>query len=1483
MGLKLQNVASRIVVLKFQEELAKRRQEVAARPTPAPVPTPRPMATPMPQENAITRGYYNAPPSGGGLLGAIGQGYSRLNRAATQGAANLTSLLGQKAEDFQNTVVIPNAYRAQLLSAGVLGTEGPPGTAGKSRLGAIREAIWPPSNAGSQGELAKIQQSWAQNPAGYRMGMETLFHPASYYAGPEALARLPEAIAFGPEFAGAYGLKTAAEAIPRMAELARPAVEAKVAELYPAVREAVVGGQRGSLGKLPEEVTGLTKAELAAPERDVMVATSASPFKFPDLNTLPEAEKVGWVMQELQRIGEGAEQTRLSQMGESVATFVNPEAAKGKTFLNTEVAQLRDNRIKGSFMAHHIEEYSRSNRKLFDIGPDNNVRTIPEELGLSRQYEDVMESPTLYREYLTPEQMTFAREQGAMFEELATWFENTTHEALGRTRGAEFYHPRIVTKIGDVKVTTPSDMLRRRIYPTMAEGKATAHEYAPDSAAVVGDAVRTMYNRGADAVFGREYASTIGKRPIDMIAPELLENATVRIEAEKATKALVAAKMKADYAAQQEIVVELQKDLARATKGRSADLKANRLVRQQTERELATAQRRLGLLRATQTGQREAGAATLTRRAAGQPDMAAINRRLTAADQDIAQLEGEIQYRRGRASVPSPNPKDAKRLTFLRQWKQDMQANLREWRTAGDATTKQIKAQFIQGDMAKWDANLSNLVAERDTLLAQVKSAAKVDIEGQAAVKQSIRSDLALERSRLRMMPKFSNAALLRNPDMLAARAASRRAIRMAQVAKGRVEGGRGLVKVTGRAGGGRFFPEDIARTIVERSGVRESPSGLRTAADYVFMPLRGAKTAFDLGVALIHGWNPLMVHPIKWGSAFRTAMDQIARNTAGKRAAWEKTNAGVIYELADNLFKVRGLRQEVGVQLPRVIEQLFSHPLNVGAVEIWKGAKNIYQITATPEDAAKMKQLADVLLKEMGTVRHGGGINEERALFAARFLRSLIGVAGDATKGGIRGTEARKIFRNMFTLAGAGTIVISELQGQDWTLDLRDVRAFTVRIGNQRVSLLGPWAPLFRAIAHVVTGDPAYLITRTLRSKLAPGLSNFVDFVSGEDFLGHEVNITKPETLVPYLASQAVPLAQGQAYESTQGIDWRSPKEVLLAAAMAGLNILGGRVNPVMDYEKRNDVARQMFKGRTWDKLSEDEQDQLNVAHPEFVEAQTRETERRYSALDQLLVVQKEMGDAKIDYKAGMEQVPLQPDGPSQVAMYRSTQENYIAGINRIRRSNSEVFAEWEKQQPKTARQAVYKGYTDIFGQFSDPATGLLLDDKKDMMFQAIDTYMAGLTDAQVSDLNADIGAGDSDWLKQYHADSKTFKPYWDVDPQVWQEFAKETGFPTYNDYYDSIMAEAVKSGMTREMVIASNVLDNDPIVKMFTSVRADEHNAMLAQNPEMAQIGLHYGWISSIRQDTLPIVAGALMGGAGTPAPVGAGSTGQPFNWGR
>ena len=1398
MALKLQNVAGRIVVLKFQEELAKRRQEIAARPKPVPTPTP-PMATPIPQADAITRGYYNAPPSGGGLLGAIGQGYSRLNRAATGGAANLTQLLGEKVEDFQNTVVIPNAYRAQLLSAGVLGTEGPPGTAGKSRLDAIREAIWPPSNAGSPTELANIQQSWQQNPAGYRMGMETLFHPASYYAGPEVLARLPEAAALGPEFVGALGVKSAVEATSRLATAARPAAEAKVAELYPTVREAAVGGEAGGL-KLPfgkkaaevprvvrqlgggeagaEEVSGLKlpqmpgETPITGDELETLISNKAratgAVMEFPNPATTSPEQLATALDAEVARIQANTQPSAIQKGRLAVREFFNPKSPEGRTLIDRQVLQHATNRRRGDSIARLFEEWELSTKQRYFPttleGAADEITTIPEGIGLSRKYNDVMENPSRYAQWLSPEQMSAAKQRGATLEALANKFEQVTGEPFPRSyfaNEAEYYSPRDVIKDPTGREATAlGSPFEQRSFPTQAEGEIAGFEYSTNSPKAVGTAVRKVYNRISDEVMKREYGAVIGKKPIEYVAPELITTLKQAASTEKATLERVTAEMQSARAVQEGIVADLEKKVGWAKAGRSADL-------------------------------------------------APLKRARDAAYQRWTRLT----------------------TTKLKTaaWEQYRNANTTYKNAVASARTR-----------------LGNQLADAKVKLAETPKPTTAAIRGH--------TDVAAAHHNTRMVSANLSAA--------------RKAAEKAPTGFERV--------LLDRVGGNRIYPSEIAQAIKERYGVPETPSIYKTVAQYGTAPLRFAKTGFDFGIALVHGHSPLITHPESWGKGVGLGLRDVIRDE-GRRAAYIAENKAVIREMIEQDWFPRTAVREFKLPVPekvakvsrragmvvKNIEDWFSHPLDIMSVEIYKQGKELYGITGA--DAVKMKELVDSLIPMTGTIRHAGGVNEGRLLFAANFVRSMANLMVNAVKPGIPGIEARRLFRNLFLLAGVGTVGLNEAMGRPWTLDLRKTNAFTVRVGNQNISLLGPWAPIFRGVAHAITGDPLYLATHTVRAKVAPGPPQWVvDILSKEDYMGRPVDITTPKGLLAYGLPQLAPIGPGQAAETWKGVS--NPAEAALAAAGSILSIAGARMSPVTLYQKRDDVARQMFKGRDYAHLSPDEKDQLKVAHLEFEESQIQKTEQQYAALDQMTVVMKEMNDAKADYKAGMEQVPLQPDGPSQVAWYHAVQDNYIGGMTRIERSNPKVFAEWEKQQPKTPRQAVYKGYTDIFGRFSDPVTGVVPPDKKDAMFQAVDAYMGGLTDAQAADLNADIGAGDSPWLKQYHADAKAFKPYWDAESELWkalQGSVKELeAYPTYNDFYDWLIAQAVAGGLTREFVIASNMLDSFSIVEMFTSLRADYHDAQLAQNPEMARIGLHYGWISNIRQKTLPVVAGTLMG---------------------
>src|SRR4030042_189810 len=54
LGTTLKTVASRVVVLKFQEEIEKRRQQAAAIPTPPPQPSPSPRPVPVPGVSEAT-------------------------------------------------------------------------------------------------------------------------------------------------------------------------------------------------------------------------------------------------------------------------------------------------------------------------------------------------------------------------------------------------------------------------------------------------------------------------------------------------------------------------------------------------------------------------------------------------------------------------------------------------------------------------------------------------------------------------------------------------------------------------------------------------------------------------------------------------------------------------------------------------------------------------------------------------------------------------------------------------------------------------------------------------------------------------------------------------------------------------------------------------------------------------------------------------------------------------------------------------------------------------------------------------------------------------------------------------------------------------------------------------------------------------------------------------------------------------------------
>jgi hypothetical protein len=814
------------------------------------------------------------------------------------------------------------------------------------------------------------------------------------------------------------------------------------------------------------------------------MAAAKSPFEFPNPETLTADEIAGRVTSELERVAVPKPETMGQRVVGAVKTFFNPEAIKDKDYVTQQVWQNKRNRRMGQATGRWVGDWEASSRgKLFTTTPADEIATIPEGVGLSRKYGDVMSNPSLYKEWLTEEQMAFVRKRGETFEKVAQWYEDVAHERVPRRLQDEYYSPREVVEVRGRESSRMTDAFEPREYTTEAEGSAAGVKYNPASPDVAAATIRKLYNRAADVITGREYALQIGKRPIDLMDPQLLEDVRVARLAFTETRKAVRTELQQQITLARRAKADATQLVGRARRGEMVDAKAAQTAVRAAENDLRAAQRKLAQIRGKGG---PVGGTTLAEQRAAVAD----------AEQRLA---------------------DAKKLVTQTKWL-----------AAQDAVT-----------------------------------------ELEAANRLLQRTERATE------------AAVQRHPDVLAAKEVVQKAIRIA--AKAREKATRpavGFERVSGRVGRGRIFPVDVARAIIRRTGVPETPNGIKTLSDVIFSPLRAVRATADYGVMFIQGYNPLLTHPASWSKGMSRGFRQVMFDQ-GSRAAYIERNAGNLKELAQLGWSPRGAEYEVGGgvlhRLPGIgraatkFDELFSEPMNITAVEMWREGKELYKLGPADLLPGKTRgqELADSITKFTGTVRYGGGMNEQRALFAAKFVRSMVGIGGDAFKPGIKGIEARRLFRNMFVVSSIGTIAINEAMGKPWTLDLRDPRSFTVPIGNKHVSLLGPWAPVFRGVAKAVTGDPLYLGSRTTRGKLAPGLSNIVDLLTGETFMGDELDITNLKQTLGYLGEQFIPIGVGQAGESLRTIDWTDPKDVLRVIGESTLEVTGARAFPINPWER--------------------------------------------------------------------------------------------------------------------------------------------------------------------------------------------------------------------------------------------------------------------------------------------------------------------------
>ena len=249
------------------------------------------------------------------------------------------------------------------------------------------------------------------------------------------------------------------------------------------------------------------------------------------------------------------------------------------------------------------------------------------------------------------------------------------------------------------------------------------------------------------------------------------------------------------------------------------------------------------------------------------------------------------------------------------------------------------------------------------------------------------------------------------------------------------------------------------------------------------------------------------------------------------------------------------------------------------------------------------------------------GRRNFERTLFFAnRYMRSYLAVLYDATRGGLRGGEAREALGRLLA-GGLGTYTMASLAlGQKPNLDLRSGRALTVEIGGSHI---GPGSIYFagmRSFFEIIeSGQESYKALRegglselreesdflTLRpsenpflrvywGRASPVMSTFTAIVQGETYMGEPLN--DPKEFAKYIGTRFLPF-------SAEGYLSDVPKQ---NAATLPFQVGGFRTFPLSFGEQLANLedrrAIETF-GTAWDSLDGLEKEQLRQKFPDLVE----------------------------------------------------------------------------------------------------------------------------------------------------------------------------------------------------------------------------------------------------------------------------------------
>lgn len=609
----------------------------------------------------------------------------------------------------------------------------------------------------------------------------------------------------------------------------------------------------------------------------------------------------------------------------------------------------------------------------------------------------------------------------------------------------------------------------------------------------------------------------------------------------------------------------------------------------------------------------------------------------------------------------------------------------------------------------------------------------------------------------------------------------------------------------------GKYYPQDLGEQL-NRYNQSVSPTGITKAVIDTNNLVRPIMATLDASFMGVQGLVAALSNPMSYMTALKTLVtngygdyENTIRNSGRLSSMlndgvhWAARNDAGEYLFPSAISKIPGIGKMADnsntwfTQFGNVLRSELYNSVN------WQDMTDV-----------KRAGLARTVNLMTGFSPNNPTNLESAVSFAPRFFRSQMGLLADAvTKHDMGPMGAARSMSTMLASGVALTYAMNESLGQKTDFNPESPNFLRVRVGGQDVAIFGTWDTLARAVTKTYqTGNPLAGPEYLARAKASPVMSKVYDVITGSTLQGNKLKWGTPGDILSSAAVEAKTILPISATQIASDVA-KDPTQLANPSFVGGqaLQFLGTKATPLSPAEnmqiKRDTLSQQNF-GKPWSQLEPYQQLQLHENNNVDLTPK--------SDLAKAFAFRR---DISSQYQGEQESIDSQlPVGKDWIDAYHNLQREKIGGFAQWNKEHPDAAAQISVGKPKNANDAALQKFYQLFDQADKESWS------PDELTQNVSDFQDSISPDQQAYIDRNTGLHDTARVKDYKADQKILRPYWDIADTVYDRLKGRLpdadSASSLQDYTSQLIGKMQAAGVP-DQVIAQRVKTN-PVLSEIT-----------------------------------------------------------------